>query len=200
MNTGTHPHQGGMVIMSQPGIRFIRPLGSPQPPLGEGLESQHARETQTEESESYVRAQDKPRVDHPSKVPGGSFSPSRRGDRLQRRMQPRLRKSRRRKKLRLTQEELAVLQKLRERNAAQWTDAVRRASRTPSIRAHLAAIVVWDYFFDKPAPHMRDRALLMKWMREWTPQNCSKPAVLARVLEKCGFPPKVAEARSRVEG
>ena len=175
MNTGTHQHRVGMVIMSQPGIRFIRPLGSPHPTLGKGPEIHHARETQAGASESYVQ-----------------------GDRQQWSMHPQPRKSRRRKKPRLTQEELAALQKLRERNAAQWLDAVRLASRTPSVRSQLAAIVVWDYFFDNRSPHMRDRALLMKWMREWKPQGCPRPTVLARALEKCGFPPKVAEARSRV--
>lgn len=198
MNTGTHPHQAGMFIMSQPGIRFIRPLGSPQSTLGEGPESHHTRETQAEASESYVCEQDKPGVGSPPKLPGGGFSPSLQGDRPPCRMSPQPRKSRRRNKPRLTQEEAAALQRLRERNAAQWLDAVRQASRTPSVRAQLAAIVVWDYFFDSSVPHLRDRALLMKWMREWTPQNCPKPAVLARALTRLGYPPRVAEARSRL--
>ena len=176
MNTGTHQHQVGMVIMSQPGIRFIRPLGSPQPTLGKGPEIHHARETQAGASESYVQ-----------------------GDRPQWSMPSQPRKSRRRKKPRLTQEELAALQKLRERNASQWLDAVRQASRTPSVRAQLAAIVVWDYFFDNPEPHMRDRALLIQWMREWSMQTCPNQAVLARALIRLGYPPRLAELRSRIE-
>lgn len=176
MNNATQPLQVGMIIMTQPDIRFIRPLGSPQPTQEKGPEIHHARETQAEASESYVQ-----------------------GDRPQWSMLPRPRKSRRRKKPRLTHEELAALQKLRERNAAQWLDAVRQASRTPSVRAQLAAIVVWDYFFDNPEPHMRDRALLIQWMREWSMQTCPNPAVLARALIRLGYPPRLAELRSRNE-
>lgn len=176
MNNVTQPLQAGMIIMTRPDIRFIRPLGSPQPTLGKGPENHHARETQAGASESYVQ-----------------------GDRQHWSKPPRPRKSRRRKKLQLTQEELTALQKLRERNAAQWLDAVRQASRTPSVRAHLAAIVVWDYFFDNPEPHMRDRALLFQWMREWTMQTCPNPAVLARALIRLGYPPRLAELRSRIE-
>ena len=176
MNNPTQPLQAGMIIMTRPDIRFIRPLGSPQPTLGKGPEIHHARETQAGASESYVQ-----------------------GDRQHWSMPPRPRKSRRRKKLSLTPEELAGLQKLRERNAAQWLDAVRQASRTPSVRAHLAAIVIWDYFFDNPEPHMRDRALLIQWMREWSMQTCPNPAVLARALIRLGYPPRLAELRSRIE-
>jgi hypothetical protein len=176
MNTGTHQHQVGMVIMSQPGIRFIRPLGSPQPTLGKGPEIHHARETQAGASESYVQG-DQPQWSMP-------FQP---------------RRSRRRKRPRLKPEELVALQKLRERNASQWLDAVRQASRTQSVRAQLAAIVVWDYFFDNPEPHMRDRALLIQWMREWSMQTCPNQAVLARALIRLGYPPRLAELRSRIE-
>jgi len=176
MNNATQPLQTSMIIMARPGIRFIRPLGSPQQTPGRGPEIHHARETKAGASESYVQS-----------------------DRQHWSVPPRPRKSRRHKKLRLTQEELAALQKLRERNAAQWLDAVRQASRTPSVRSQLAAIVVWDYFFDNPEPHMRDRALLFQWMREWSMQTCPNPAVLARALIRLGYPPRLAEQRSRIE-
>ena len=176
MNDDTQPPMENLVGMARPDIRFIRPLGNSQPTIERRLESQHARGTLEEVSESYVQ-----------------------GDRLQWSMPPRPRKSRRRKKLSLTPEELAGLQKLRERNAAQWLDAVRQASRTPSVRAHLAAIVIWDYFFDNPEPHMRDRALLIQWMREWSMQTCPNPAVLARALIRLGYPPRLAKERSQID-
>ena len=108
------------------------------------------------------------------------------------------RRSRRRHKLQLTREEREAMRRLQERNAAQWTDAVRRASRAPAVRAALSNILKWDYFMDNPAPHMRDRALLFIWASEWTPENDPAPAVLARALQRLGFPRRVAEMRSRV--
>lgn len=176
MNNDTQPPMGDVVVMSQPDIRFIRPLGSSLPTMEKRLDSQHTPGTREEASESYVQ-----------------------GDRQQWSMQTQASKSRRRKTPQLTQDEVDALQKLHERNAAQWLDAVRYASRTPSVRAQLAAIVVWDYFFDNPSPHMRDRTVLIQWMREWSMQTCPNPTVLARALVRLGFPPRLALERSRIE-
>lgn len=125
--------------------------------------------------------------------------PTRSQSRLERKRRvPKPRKSRRISQPRLTREERAAMRRLRERNARQWIDAVRRASRAPAVRAALASALIWDYFMDNPAAHMRERALLLKWSAEWTLENDPAPAVLARALQRLGFPKRVAELRSRV--
>ena len=87
------------------------------------------------------------------------------------------------------------MQLLRERNAQQWIDAVKKI-RTPSVRAHVAAIVLWDWLYDAQEPWLKNRGPLDKLAGEWTPETCPKSKVLAKQLIKIGYPPRIAWARS----
>ena len=87
------------------------------------------------------------------------------------------------------------MQLLRGRNAQQWIDAVKQI-RTPSVRAHVAAIVLWDWLYDAQEPWLKNRGALDKWAGEYSEETCPKPSVLARALEKIGYPPRVAETRA----
>ena len=108
---------------------------------------------------------------------------------------PAPRKSRRIRQPRLTREEREAMRRLRERNAAQWVDAVKKI-RTPSVRAHISAVVLFEFLYDHDEPWMKNRGPLDEWASHWTPETCPKPAVLARALIKVGYPPRFAEARA----
>lgn len=108
---------------------------------------------------------------------------------------PRPRNSRRISQPRLTREERKAMRRLRERNAQQWIDAVKKI-RTPSVRAQAAAIVLWDWLYDATDPWLKNRRPLDKWAGEYSEETCPKPAVLARALVKVGYPARLAEIRA----
>lgn len=89
------------------------------------------------------------------------------------------------------------MRRLRERNADQWVEAVKRI-RTPSVRAHASALAWWDYLMDAPEPWLQNRGQIAKWAGEYSEETCPKPAVLARALVRIGYPPRVATARAWV--
>ena len=89
-----------------------------------------------------------------------------------------------------------ALRRLEERNATQWIAAVKAASRTPSLRAQLSAIVLFDHIYDAPEPWKKNRGPLDAWAAEWTPETSPNPSVLARALVRLGFPPRLAEHRA----
>lgn len=68
--------------------------------------------------------------------------------------------------------------------------------RTPSVRAQVAAIVLWDWLYDATDPWLKNRGPLDKWAGEYSEETCPKPAVLARALVKVGYPARVAEIRA----
>ena len=77
----------------------------------------------------------------------------------------------------------------------QWIDAVKKI-RTPLVRAQVAAIVLWDWIWDATEPWLKNYGPLKEWAGDCLPENCPKPAVLARALIKVGYPPRVAEIRA----
>ena len=87
------------------------------------------------------------------------------------------------------------MRRLRERNATQWVAAVKKI-RTPLVRAQVSAVINWDWLYDAMDPWLKNRGPLDKWAGECLPENCPKPAVLARALVKVGYPPGVAVARA----
>ena len=113
---------------------------------------------------------------------------------------PKPRKSRRISQACLTREERMALRRLGERNATQWIAAVKAASRTPSLRAQLSAIVLFDHLYDAPEPWKKNRGPLDEWAAEWTPETSPNPAVLARALVRLGFPLRLAEHRAWMWG
>ena len=83
----------------------------------------------------------------------------------------------------------------RSRNAQQWIDAVKKI-RTPSVRAQVSAICWFDFLMDAPEPWLQNRGQIVEWAGEYSEETCPKPTVLARALEKIGYPPRVAEKRA----
>ena len=87
------------------------------------------------------------------------------------------------------------MRRLRERNVQQLIDAVKKI-RTPSVRAQVAAIVLWDFLMDAPEPWLQNRGQIVEWAGEYSEATCPKPAVLARALVRVGYPQTVAVARA----
>lgn len=87
------------------------------------------------------------------------------------------------------------MQRLQERNAVQWVDAVKKI-RTPSVRAQVSAICWFDFLMDAPEPWLQNRGQIVEWAGEYSEATCPKPAVLARALVRVGYPQTVAVARA----
>lgn len=108
---------------------------------------------------------------------------------------PTPRRSRRRRKRQ--PEETKILRQLRERSAADWIRVVKKL-RTPSVRAHVSAVILFDWLYDAVEPWKKNRGPLDFWASGWAPETCPGPKVLAKALVKVGYPPREAEVRSRI--